>query len=180
MRRALLPLALLLATGPAALASDSDEAADLRRRVDRLGSRLEKVRKAQLEKLYRVRYRTEVVKQAQHQCYLALLDGLSTHRENREREKSLRFVEGELKKLRKGFGKLAKLSADQVEACEERRTPECDRLLQLPDSTETRYYRSEIDVLRNDARRESDAIKAHERMAHQAMERCRTALDSLP
>ena len=171
---------LLLSFTSVALASDSDEAADLRRRVEKLDGRINKVSKRQLERFYRVRYGTPVVKEAQHQCYLALLDAYDTHRENRDRNKSLRFVEKELNKLRKGFGKLAKLTADQVAACEQRRTPECERLIKLPDNTETRYYRSEIDVLKNDARRESEAIKAHARMVEQAKTRCQAALDALP
>ncbi len=181
MRR--LPLVILLLLPLLSLTATADpggEAEDLRRRVGKLEGRLTKLSKRQLKRFYKVRYQDEAVRDAQHQCYLALLSHFDTRRENRERKRTLRFVNKELKKLRKGYGKLAELSADQVAACEERRTPECERLLQLPDSTETRYYRSEIQVLRSDARREREAIEAHQRMVEQALARCKAGLDGLP
>jgi len=161
------------------LAADAREASDLRTRVDKLSRKIDKIKKGKLKKFYAVRYRDSTVSEARHQCYLAMVDQVNLRKENKKRRKELKFAQRELKKLRRGYGKLAGLSADQVAACEEKRTPECDKLLKLGDDHKTRYFRSEIDIMSDEARSIGESIKAHQKMADRAMEQCRQALASL-
>ena len=177
--RVLLPAALAAAVALPAVAADFRESSDLRTRVDKLVARAEKLSKSDLKSFYGVKYRDGEVASARHQCYLALVDQVNLKDENKRRIKDLKFVTGELRKLREGYGKLAGLSADEVQQCEERRTESCERLLRLPDDHQARYFRSEIDILRDDARSVQEAITAHERMAAEALDQCKDVLSSL-
>ena len=170
---------LLSAAAVTAFAADAQEASDLRTRVDKLSRKIDRIKKGKLKKFYAVRYRDTSVSEARHQCYLAMVDQVNLRKENKKRRKELKFANRELKKLRRGYGKLAGLSADQVAACEVKRTPECDKLLKLEDDHKTRYFRSEIDIMGDEARSIEESIRAHEKMAERAMEQCRQALASL-
>ena len=181
MPKTFAPLLVIVFAGIVMPASAADplERDDLRNRVDKLTAKPGKLTKGKLKRFYAVKYKDDEVVAARHQCYLALVDQVNLRGENRKRQKELKFIRKELKKLRKGYGKLAGLSASQVEACEERRTPECEKLVNLQDNHKTRYFRSEIDIMRDEARGVEEAISAHERMTERAFEQCRSKLNSL-
>ncbi len=182
MNRALLPTLLalsFLAMTTIAGAANFEEISDLRNRVDKLTGKLSKLSKGKLKKFYAVKYSDSSVSDARHQCYLALVDQVNLRKENKKRAKDVKRTRKDLAKLRKGYGKLVGLSGEQVAACEERRTEECDKLLQLGDDHKTRYYRSEIDIVGDELRNIEEAIRAHEKMASRALEQCRSMLNSL-
>jgi hypothetical protein len=182
MRRLIFTLlfaASTLSIAAIAGAADPSESADLRNRVQKLTVKKSKLSKRKLKRFYAVNYRDSLVSDARHQCYLALVDQVNLRKENKGRLKNLKFSSKELKKLRKGYGKMAGMSAEQVEACELRRTPECEKLLQLGDDHKTRYYRSEIDIMKDEVRGIEEAIDAHRKMADRALQQCQQMLNSL-
>lgn len=174
---ALAASALLLAT--IATAANFEETSDLRNRVDKLTGKMTKLSKSQLKKFYAVRYSDSQVSDARHHCYLALVDHVNLRKEQRKRAKDIKRTRRDLLKLRKGYGKLAGLTAAEVLACEERRTEVCDKLLKLSDDHQTRYFRSEIDIVGDELRNLEEAVAAHTKMADRALQQCRSLLNSL-
>ena len=174
----LFAMSFVAATTPAT-AADFSETSDLKTRVDKLTGEMAKLSKGKLKKFYAVKYSDSSVTGARHQCYLALVDQVNLRKDNKQRLKDLKRTTRDLTKLRAEYGKLVGLSGDQVAACEDRRTEECEKLLQLPDDHKTRYFRSEIDIVAGELRSIAEAIDAHEKMAGRALDQCRSMLNSL-
>ena len=160
-------------------AANFEETNDLRNRVDKLTGKIDKLSKGKLKKFYSVKYTDPSVTDARHQCYLALVDQVNLRKEQKSRAKDVKRTRRDLRKLRKGYGKLAGMSADEVASCEVRRTEVCEKLLQLSDDHQTRYFRSEIDIVGDELRNLEEAIDAHTKMADRALGECRKMLNSL-